>query len=100
MSENYIDVARGLKGTGLTGEPDGVQAGVAVAVSLGNVENGVAFSVDCVFAVELDRGCLIVGQGAPVPDPFHAGGGLAAEPQVVADGTTFFQGDVMHAISN
>ncbi len=57
------------------------------------------FRIDCVPRVEFDGGEWVVGERPTVPGPLYGRRGLAAEPDVVADGAALLQGDVVHALA-
>ncbi|MFN9945137.1 MAG: hypothetical protein ACK56I_37285, partial [bacterium] len=65
-----------------------------------NAKHSVPLRVDRVLGVELDGGVLVRAQGPPVPQPFHGGRGLAAEPQVVPNGSALLQRDVVNPVAD
>merc|ERR1719259_581434 len=93
-----VHVARGLEGPGLANQPDCIFAGISGSVSLWNAKNSISFGVDSIFRVEFDGCVLVVIERSSVSDPLCGGGRLAAEPQVVADGTALLQRDVVDAV--
>ena len=67
---------------------------------LRNAENGIALSIDGIFAVQFNRSMFIVCQGPTFANPFDLWRRFTAEPEVIANRPAFLECDVVHAVTD